>query len=437
MTVSTKLRELEEALVEKRTALKSFFDEHLQDGELVGDASVAEKARAMNDELTDLKAKWQSAKALVDMAAANAEELKSLGLVQRPQFPGQPESAGDRAALAARSKTLGELFIESAACKGWVSEDRPRGGPATTGADIPGIKSWRGAVMASLEAADRQYGMKATFAESGAGLTQYHRPPGIVLLQQQKLTIQDLLAKGQTEANTIRYVRETAFTNAATTVAEGATKPEATFATAEVDAPVRKIAVTAKVTEELFADFPAMRDYIDQRLPFMVQLTEENQLLTGSGVSPQITGILNVSGIQTQATGADTNPDAIYKGIVKVRTVGFFEPDGVVIHPNNWTPIRLLKTTTGEYVWGPPSTPGPEMIWGLPTDVTVNITANTALVGAYQLGAQVFYREGLRMEATNSNEDDFKKNLVAIRVEQREALAVYRPLAFCTVTGLA
>jgi hypothetical protein len=48
----------------------------------------------------------------------------------------------------------------------------------------------------------------------------------------------------------------------------------------------------------------------------------------------------------------------------------------------------------------------------------------------------VFYREGIRVEATNTNSDDFEKNLISIRAEQREALAVYRPKAFCTVTGI-
>ena len=86
----------------------------------------------------------------------------------------------------------------------------------------------------------------------------------------------DLLGQGQTDANTIRYVREDAYTNAATTVAEEGAKPEATFDTSEADAAVRKIAVTAKITDELYADFPAMRTYIDGRLRFMVGATEED-----------------------------------------------------------------------------------------------------------------------------------------------------------------
>jgi len=40
----------------------------------------------------------------------------------------------------------------------------------------------------------------------------------------------------------------------------------------------------------------------------------------------------------------------------------------------------------------------------------------------------------VRVEATNSNENDFVNNLVAIRAEERLALAVYIPTAFVKVT---
>jgi len=75
-------------------------------------------------------------------------------------------------------------------------------------------------------------------------------------------------------------------------------------------------------------------------------------------------------------------------------------------------------------------------LWGMPVAVTPVIAVGTALVGAFASAAQVFYRGALRVEASNSHQDFFIKNLVAIRAEQRLALAVYRPEAFGTVTGL-
>ena len=68
--------------------------------------------------------------------------------------------------------------------------------------------------------------------------------------------------------------------------------------------------------------------------------------------------------------------------------------------------------------------------------LTPSIVAGTALVGAFATQSQVFRKGGIRVEASNSHQDFFIKNLVAIRAEERLALAVYRPGAFGKVTGL-
>jgi HK97 family phage major capsid protein len=75
-------------------------------------------------------------------------------------------------------------------------------------------------------------------------------------------------------------------------------------------------------------------------------------------------------------------------------------------------------------------------LWGLPVVVTTSATVGTAVVGAFNTCAEVFRKGGITVEATNSNENDFLTNLIAIRAEERLALAVYRPAGFSTVTGL-
>lgn len=370
--------------------------------------------KELND-LVDRLTPLRNAKAAADAIEREEKELNRP--MRHVVSPGSPEPEGERnERKAERILSPGEAFIQSAEYKEWQPDVHRAGRRA--GTDVKG------------------FDFKTTFTTTASTLTQYDRQPGMVMIGQQRLTIADLLAQGETTQNTIRYVKEDTFTNAATVVAEGATKPEAAFDTSEVDAPVRKIAVVAKVTDEMFADFPMIRDYINNRLRFMVAQTEEAELYAGSGSGAHLTGITQTAGIQTQAKGSDPTPDAFYKAITKIRSVGFFEPDAVVVHPNDWTDIRLLRTSTDVYMWGPPTDGGVERLWGLPVVVTTAATEGTGLVGAFRMGAQIFRREGLRVEATNSNEDDFKKNLIALRAEERLALAVYRPLAFCTVTGI-
>ncbi len=286
--------------------------------------------------------------------------------------------------------------------------------------------------------------MDAPGPPTSTGLTSIEKLPGIVELGVRRLTIKDLIAAGATSNTTIRYIREVSFNNSAATVAEGAAKPAALFEYQEVDAPVRKIAAYVKVTDELFADYLAMASYINQRLPYMVERTAEDQILNGNGVGQNLTGILQTSGIQTQAKGADTAADALFKALTLVRFTGFFEPDGFVFHPTDWQNLRLAKDSAGQYFGGGPFTgaygSSPlvqyDSYWGKPAVITPAIPVGTALCGAFKLGAQYFQREGLTIDMTNSDQDDFIKNLMTILAEERLALAVYRPLAFCQVTGL-
>jgi HK97 family phage major capsid protein len=122
--------------------------------------------------------------------------------------------------------------------------------------------------------------------------------------------------------------------------------------------------------------------------------------------------------------------------MVKIETTAFLPPDGIVIHPLDWQDIRLLRTADGIYIWGEPMDPGPERIWGLPAVVTTAMTQNTALVGAFQTASQTFRRADVTFAISSEHSDFFIRNQLMLRIEERLALVVYRPPAFCTVTGI-
>lgn len=379
----------------------------------------------------------------VDVPALEAEikRLTSLegfeakaGEDNTPAEPAQRKAGFEPAQVKERftdAATLGEQLINSDIYKNIAGK-----GIVPNGLNI-GIE---------LKGTLRGIEQKATFTSTGTGAdttVNYLNVP-IVAVEQQRLMVRDLLAVGQTNQAAVTYIKETSFTNAAATVAEEGLKPEATFATSVVTAPVRKIAVVAKVTDEMWNDFPMLRDYVNTRLRFMVEAKEEQQLLNGTGIGTQITGILQTAGIQTQAKGADTNLDAIFKAITKVRSIGFFEPDGIVINPTDWQLLKLAKDANNQYFGGGPfaGTYGvggfvmESPVWGLKPVITTAIAAGTALVGAFKLGAQIWQRDGIRVDSTNTNENDFNYNRISLRVEERLALAVYRNLAFCSVTAI-
>jgi HK97 family phage major capsid protein len=121
--------------------------------------------------------------------------------------------------------------------------------------------------------------------------------------------------------------------------------------------------------------------------------------------------------------------------MTKVMYTGFAMPDYALFHPNDWEAIRLLPDATGNYLWGPPSTPGPATIWGLPVLQSTAETENTAIVGAFGQYSKLVTRMGTSIEVGMIN-DDFVKNQRVILAEMRAAFYVRRPTAFCKVTGI-
>jgi HK97 family phage major capsid protein len=264
------------------------------------------------------------------------------------------------------------------------------------------------------------------------------RLPGLLPLPRMRLTVRDLITPGRTSSSSISYVRELSFTDNAGMVSEGTKKPEADMAVDEVTSKVVKIAQFMKATTEILDDFPMLQSFVDGRLRYSIKLKEESQLLKGSGTGN------NLNGIYTQATAysAPITPPGTLTKIDVLRlmllqaSLAFYPSTGIVLHPSDWAAIELTKSTTEEYIWADPRSMATPGLWGLPVVATQAMTVDTALVGAFQLGAQIFDRMQSAVTIATENEDDFVKNIVTILAEERLALAVYLPAAFVKNTNL-
>jgi HK97 family phage major capsid protein len=100
------------------------------------------------------------------------------------------------------------------------------------------------------------------------------------------------------------------------------------------------------------------------------------------------------------------------------------EPDAIVMHPTNYAALRLAKDSGGEFnAGGPFGGLAGNTVWGLPVALSLALPVNTAVVGAFRSQAQVFRRNGLTVEASNSHADFFQRNMTAIRAELEGGLA--------------
>ncbi|NWL34436.1 phage major capsid protein [Paenarthrobacter nitroguajacolicus] len=256
-------------------------------------------------------------------------------------------------------------------------------------------------------------------------------------------TVASWLGSGTLTAASITYYVEALKEGAFSAVAEGGLKPQLHYTYDQVNDALTKIAGRVKINDEMAEDLPFLVSEINGRLLYDLVMFEEAQLLNGNGTAPQLRGLLNRSGVQVEASAAAAdNADAVFRGITKVQTATGLTVDGMVINPLDYQKFRLSKDANGQYFGGGiftgqygnggiPQQPG---LWGQNTIVTSAIAAGTVLVGAGKQAATVYRKGGVRVEATNSNEDDFNYNRISIRAEERIALAVRKPSAFVKVT---
>lgn len=282
----------------------------------------------------------------------------------------------------------------------------------------------------------------AVAGTSGTGLVVADRVAGVVAPPQRKLVVRDLLMPGNTSSNAIDYVKETGFTNNAAEVAEnpGVAKPKSDITFDLVNLPVRTIAHFVLASVQVLADAPMLSSYINGRLIYGLKLREDNQLLNGDGTGvnlkglmAQATGYAQPSGVKVEnATMIDTLRLAMLQA-----TLAEYPATGHVLNPTDWASIELTKDAQSRYVFANPVGLASPTLWGLPVAESLSMAAGNFLTGALQYAAQVFDREEAAVAISTEDSDNFQKNMVTLRAEERLALAVYRPEALIKGTFAA
>ena len=125
---------------------------------------------------------------------------------------------------------------------------------------------------------------------------------------------------------------------------------------------------------------------------------------------------------------------------VRARADTGYAPDALLINPTDWATLLQTKDSNLQYLLGGPAFGpygnggynGNPRIWGLNVIESAGIPQGECCVGAFKAGAAVITKanEGFRVEVSNSDQDDFIKNIITIRIEERLALAVRVPAAF-------
>ena len=117
------------------------------------------------------------------------------------------------------------------------------------------------------------------------------------------------------------------------------------------------------------------------------------------------------------------------------RHAGRALPNAHIIHPLDWQDVKLLRTADGIYIWGNPSSSGPDTLWGLAVAQSDAQTQNTGLTVDTSF-TELSTKRGIDVQISNSHSTFFIEGKQAVRADVRVALVVYRPAAICTITGV-
>ncbi|WP_237858089.1 phage major capsid protein [Pseudomonas sp. PGPR81] len=276
--------------------------------------------------------------------------------------------------------------------------------------------------------------VQAALISSGVaeGVVEPQRLPGIDAEPKQRLFIRDLIAPGRTTSPAIFWVQQTGFTNAARVVAENTAKPYSDIQFATKITPVSTIAHMFKASKQILDDFAQLQSTIDTEMRYGLKYAEEQEILFGDGTGVHLHGIVPQATAFAAAFEVDQQSgiDDLRLAMLQAQ-LARLPASGHVLHFIDWAKIELTKDTLGRYILANPLGLTGPLLWGLPV-VATEIAAfqGKFLTGAFQTGAQLFDREDANVVISTENADDFEKNMISIRCEERVALAVKRPEAF-------
>lgn len=353
----------------------------------------------LKDGITRIEGIDAATKDAVKSIETHAKELQELG--QRVKDAEQKLADSIDRGHAAASVDAGEQFARSEEVQQFLA---------------------RKSKMASIE-------VKNTITSTDS-TTAPDRQPGIIPGAFRALRIRDVLPSAITGLNVIETTKENTVTMAAAETAEGSAKPESAVTFALVTTPISTVATWLKISKQVAADAPTLANYINTRLLHMVERRVDSQLVNGDGTTPNISGITDTGNFTAHTPlTAYSALDSIAVAISAVATAEY-SASAILLNPSDfWTIQRAKGATNDHYLYASPGGMLGQTIWGLPVVASNAVAAGKLIVADFTQAYQFWQRETATISISDSDSDNFTKNLLTVLAETRCALETRVPAA--------
>ena len=396
------------------------------------------KAGDYNDQINRLKA-----------VSATVDEVAELMRADEAADLNEKALEGARVGFRGSRKSVGQMFTDSDAYKGLMKTHGGRINDSTKGISMPGVNI--GGFKDLLTGSNREGGAGTLIENDNLGVVEY-RAPYIG-------GIRDLVTVGSTGSDKIEYAQvipEGVDPNGTTSNARGVyeatteepvgsgepavtarqagVKPKSkmTFRKQSVD--VITVAHWMPATKRALSDVRQLRTLIDGFLRQGVAREFERQMLAGDKDNPidpqyeEFDGLLNMSGVQSAPWRGDVVATA--RRIIRMVRDKGGQTTAFAVSPAVNEAIDLMRDGNGRYFGNGPFSMGPQTLWGRPL-VEVPDLGDDVIIGGEWSTLVLWDREATTLTATDSHEDFFVRNLVAVLAEARAAFGSMNPQLMC------
>lgn len=275
-------------------------------------------------------------------------------------------------------------------------------------------------------------------ASPGDVFSQPNRYPDISRNGVRTLRVRDLLPIMTATSNRVSATVEGSVAGVAPAgqTAEGAQKALSQFVFDLKTFDVITISHLVKASEQVLADAPVLARFLNERMAHFVLRAEEHGILRGDGTPGNLSGFTAVGNHTPFVPGTgDSAIDTLRRAAATVQAADYY-PSGIILHPQTWAALELAKEADDSeaYVLGNGGAAAfvadgmVPRLWGLPVVTSVSMEQNKFILADFNAACTHWVREGVTVEL-GFVDDDFRRNLVAIRAEMRCALAIHQPAA--------
>lgn len=248
--------------------------------------------------------------------------------------------------------------------------------------------------------------------------------------------IRSLIPQGSTSAQTIRFPKESGYSDNAAATAQGSTLGQSDFDITATSVNLEKIGTYMRLTEEMLADTPQLSSYLSARVPSKVLSVEDNEIISGDGSSPNLDGLLtdgtafttSSGGLFYQSVESANEYDVLVAALNQLALVNY-QADTILLNPTDLHKIVLLKSTANEYLRQQIYTGIQPTIMGIPVTVNTAMPNGKFLVGNLAQATQLWIRENLAISFSREDSTNFRDGFVTVKAQERVALTNYLPNA--------